>query len=71
MTALQRPESAARALTKLPADRRDRVAVTARHRDDGSAGQGGTPSRASWVARDGVPARGQNVTNRSVGRVTQ
>jgi hypothetical protein len=56
MTA-QRPESAARALTKLPADRRARVPVTTRHRDDGSAGQGGTPPRASWVVRGGVPAK--------------
>jgi hypothetical protein len=57
MTALQRPESAARALTKLPADRRARVPVTTRHRDDGSAGQGGTPSAARWVTADGVPAK--------------
>ena len=42
---------------KLPADRRVRVPVTTRNRDDGSAGQGGTPSAARWVTATGVPAR--------------
>jgi hypothetical protein len=72
MTALQRPESAARALTKLPADL---ALVPLRHDREGTGdtfravGEAGTPSPLAGGAGDGVPVSGQNVTNRDTKEV--